>query len=90
MHVVSYSFLCNDDTTEKLVFQTLHGDGEVNDGGSRGDLGSVRRVRQFSCDVQLETIHYVNLFIAHFHLQRSSQFDEVLFKDIVQCWIIFD
>ena len=43
--VSTYGFLGDDDTAEELILQTLHGDGEVDDCGSRGDLGRVRRVR---------------------------------------------
>ena len=45
MDVSTYGFLGDDDTAEELVFQALHGDGEVDDGGAGGDLGRVRRVR---------------------------------------------
>ena len=41
----TYGFLGDDDTAEELVFQALHGDGKVDDGGARGDLRRVRWVR---------------------------------------------
>ena len=43
----TYSFLCEDDYSQQLVLQALHGDGEVDDGGLGADLRRVGWVGQF-------------------------------------------
>ena len=67
-YLITYRLLGVDDPAEQLVLQSLHGDGKVDDGGAGRDLGRIGRVGQFGGQVELEALHHVHLFIAHFHL----------------------
>ena len=65
---VTNLFFCKDDNTQQLVFQSLHGDGEVHNGRPGRDLGGVGRVTQLGGDVQDKSFHDVNFLVSNFHL----------------------
>ena len=48
------------------------------------NLGCIGRVGQLRGYVEIETIHDIALFVAHFHFERAARLDEVLFKHIIQ------
>lgn len=68
-----YLFLCQDDNTQQLVFQTFHCDSEIYDGGAGGHFWGVDGVTQLGSDVQAESIHHVNLLVSYFHLGKRKK-----------------
>ena len=68
----TYGLLCEDHTTQQLILQAFHGDGEINDGSSCRDLGGVGRVGHLGGDVQSETFHDIALLVSDLHLQCAA------------------
>lgn len=82
-------FLGEDNNAEQLILETLHGDGEVDDGSLGTDFRSVGRIGHLCGDVQLEATVEIDLFLSDFHLEGASRFNEVLLEEAVQDRIKF-
>ena len=65
-------FFCQDNQTQELIFQTLHGDSEVDDWGPGADLRSVGGVGQLGGDVHAVGIHHITLLVSYFHLHKRD------------------
>ena len=77
-----YLFLCQDDNTQQLILKPLHGDGEVDDGGSCWHLRGVGGIAKLGGDVQAEPRHHVALLVTHFHLQQNREMAEIPHADV--------
>jgi hypothetical protein len=89
LQCITHSFLSENDTSQELVFQPLHGDGEIDDGGAGGDLGGVGRVGQLGGNVEGETLENVTLLVPHFDFEGGADLDEVLFQHVIQGGVKF-
>ena len=85
----TYSFLREDNPSQQLIFQTLHGHSEINDGRTSRNLWCVRWIRQLCCNIQAESVHHINFLIPDLDLVSGANLDEVFLKDIIQSWIQF-
>lgn len=65
-------FFCENDPPQQLIFQSLNGDSEIDDGGLGTDLRSVLRIRKFCSDIKPETFHYIHLLVSNFHLNEVN------------------
>ena len=73
-----------DDSSQQLILQTLHSDGEVNDGAAGAHLRSVCRIGQLGRDEELETVKDVHFFVAEQDFHDAALLDEVLVEQVVQ------
>ena len=86
---ISNLLFCEDDNSKQLVLKSFHRHCEVDDGRFRADFRCVRRIAEFRGDVQLESVHDVNFFVADFHLVRTAGLDKVSLKNVVKSRIEF-
>lgn len=67
-----YLFFGENDSAQKLVFQSSYCDGKVNNGGASTDFWGVSWVRKLSGHVKPETAHHIHFFVANFHLEKEN------------------
>ena len=76
----SYLFFSKNNSSQQLIFETFHGDREVDDRSLGADFRRVRRITEFGGDIENETCHDIYLFVANFNLGGKYKRDGHFFR----------